>query len=109
MSRLVFEVQAPVVAADPNRADIACFVGFVARRKNTLVPSAILRWLNEQGWIASDPTRPNQFGDKMRYSSNAVNDLLDVPVPIDSWEVTAPAMADLGHSFLELLHRMPCQ
>ena len=51
VSRLVFEEQAPVVASAPNRADIACFVGFVGRR-NTAVPEAIRRWLGEQGWTA---------------------------------------------------------
>jgi hypothetical protein len=75
MNRLVFEVQAPVVAADPNRADIACFAGFVARRKNTAVPAPVMRWLEEQGWTAPARNRPD------------IDDLLDVPVPIDSWEV----------------------
>lgn len=73
MNRLVFEVQAPVVTADPNRADIACFVGFVARRRNTLVPSPVMRWLEAQGWTSRN--RPN------------IEELLDLPVAIDSWEV----------------------
>src|SRR4051794_5373566 len=32
MSGLTFEDLAPAAAAAPNRADVACFVGFVARR-----------------------------------------------------------------------------
>jgi hypothetical protein len=72
MNRLVFEVQPPVVAADPNRADIACFVGFVARRQSTTVPAPVLRWLEAQGWTRNRPD---------------LEELLDLPVPIDSWEV----------------------
>jgi len=73
MNRLVFEVQPPVVAADPNRADIACFVGFVARRSNTAVPAPVRRWLEAQGWTARRPAD--------------IEELIDLPVPIDSWEV----------------------
>lgn len=51
MNGLVFEDQAPVVASDPNRADIACFVGFIKRR-NTRIPPEVSRWLFEQGWTA---------------------------------------------------------
>lgn len=51
MNGLVFEDQAPVVQSDPNRADIACFVGFVKRR-NTKIPPEVMRWLSEQGWTA---------------------------------------------------------
>jgi hypothetical protein len=51
MNGLVFEDQSPVVSSDPNRADIACFVGFIKRR-NTQIPSEVNRWLFEQGWSA---------------------------------------------------------
>lgn len=88
MNRLVFEVQAPVIAADPNRADIACFVGFVARRKNTAVPPPVLRWLQEQDWIYPVRNQLKQTEYKLRYQvTGEVTDLLDIPVPIDSWEV----------------------
>jgi hypothetical protein len=73
MNRLVFEVQPPVVAADPNRADIACFAGFVARRRKTSVPAPVMLWLEAQGWTARN--RPD------------IDELLDLPVPIDTWEV----------------------
>ncbi|HYJ88315.1 MAG TPA: hypothetical protein VEW46_19780 [Pyrinomonadaceae bacterium] len=74
MNRLVFEHESPVVAADPNRADIACFVGFIAKRK-TPAPAHVMGWLREQGWTSPALKRPN------------VDDLLDVPVPIETWEV----------------------
>jgi hypothetical protein len=70
MNGLDFEDKAPVVAVDPNRADIAFFAGFVERR-DTAVPSEIERWLDQRGWPAPSGT----------------DQLLDVPVPIDNWEV----------------------
>jgi len=70
MNGLDFEDQAPVVAADPNRADIAFFAGFVERR-NTAVPSEVKRWLDQRGGP----------------STVAGDQLLNVPVPIDNWEV----------------------
>lgn len=69
MFGLTFEEQAGVVESDPNRADIACFVGFVAVRPGTAVPAEIAGWLDAHGWPAGPGT------------------LLDVPVPVDSWEV----------------------
>ena len=50
MFGLVFEERANVVISDPNRVDIACFVGFVARRPGAEVPRDILQWLEEHGW-----------------------------------------------------------
>jgi hypothetical protein len=71
MIGLDFEVQPSVVASDPNRADIACFVGLVARRA-TSVPEALRQWLRAEGWIDSVDAKSN---------------LLDLPVPIDTWDV----------------------
>ena len=85
MSGLHFEVQAPIVRSDPNRADIACFVGFVKQREREVPPSvnqreqedpsSVNRWLKERGWVQRDE------------SSDRIQQLLDVPVPIDSWDV----------------------
>jgi len=77
MNGLQFETQSPIVAVDPNRADIACFVGFVARREESALPSFIRNWMNDNGWTAHQLGRP-EFDPK---------DLEDVPVPIDSWEL----------------------
>ncbi|HEU4386430.1 MAG TPA: phage tail sheath protein [Blastocatellia bacterium] len=74
MNGLVFETQSPIVAPDPNRSDIACFVGFIGRR-NTSLPGELERWLDEQG-LASGP-----------YARPSFEELLDIPVPIDTWEV----------------------
>jgi hypothetical protein len=72
---LRFEIQAPLVASDPNRSDICLFVGFVARRTEQPLPAEIRRWVREQGWTS----RP--------YGRESIDDLLNLPVPIDSWEI----------------------
>ncbi|HEY2290954.1 MAG TPA: phage tail sheath protein [Thermoanaerobaculia bacterium] len=73
MGRIRFERQAPVMASDPQRADVACFVGLVGRRPGA-VPDAVRIWLVERGWLASPYERPPQDA------------LLDLPVPIDTWD-----------------------
>ncbi len=82
MNGLVFETQAPVVASEPNRVDITCFVGFVGRR-DTPVPAEIQRWLEQQGWTSPPYGRaaanPGVDG--------AVPSLEDLPIPLDSWDL----------------------
>lgn len=73
MRALTFEEEVPVVPSAPNRADVACFVGFVKRRRGP-VPPGVRNWLDERGWM-SPP-----------YRRTSAAELLDVPVPIDSWE-----------------------
>jgi len=70
---LVFQDQAPVIASDPNRADVALFVGFV-RRRGPRLPAPIYTWLQAQGWTWVDASR------------QPLRDLLDVPTPIDNWQ-----------------------
>jgi len=59
MNGLDFEDRAPVIASDPNRADIALFVGFVERR-NTAIPPEVARWLDEGGWTSPPYQRPSR-------------------------------------------------
>ncbi|MEX0268931.1 hypothetical protein AB3R30_07305 [Leptolyngbyaceae cyanobacterium UHCC 1019] len=68
MNRLVFETQSVVLSSDPNRTDVACFIGFVGRR-NTPLPANVRRWL-EQGWAGAD-----------------LDALLNIPVLIDRWDL----------------------
>jgi uncharacterized protein len=78
MQGLVFESQAAAPPSAPNRVDVACFVGFVDRRGGESPPPApapIHAWLDERGWLTPPYHRPS-----------AARELLDVPVPIDSWE-----------------------
>jgi uncharacterized protein len=78
---LRFTTEAPPVKIDPNRSDVACFVGFVGRRR-TAVPESIRLWLREQGWQGGPYARAGARPDSEGHLS-----LLDVPVPIDSWAV----------------------
>lgn len=77
MTGLLFETQSSITSSAPNRADIACFVGFVNRRQEATLPTTIQRWLEEQGWAAPPYARP----------SSPLNNLLDLPVPLESWEM----------------------
>lgn len=76
MTGLVFEERSPIVASAPNRADIACFVGFVHRRASR-IPTEVYEWLRERGWRSPTPDSTTATTDE----------LLDVPIPIDAWDV----------------------
>jgi uncharacterized protein len=71
MSRIVFQPASPVVRSAPNRADIACFIGFVSPRPGATVPANIADWLGREML----PIRPSAGG------------LWDVPIPVDDWAV----------------------
>lgn len=83
MFNLRFEDQPTIVASHPNRADIACFVGFVARR-DAYLPPDIAAWLEERSWARRD-----HAGRLVAYYSRhePLESLLDLPVPIDNWQV----------------------
>ena len=85
MNGLYFVVDPPVLAADPNRTDIACFAGFVARRARNgratqapadmmPAPEPLVRWFLEQRLVAGD-------------DDERLQTLLDLPVPVDTWDV----------------------
>jgi hypothetical protein len=82
MSGLRIEVQSPVVPSAPNRADVACFVGFVQRR-DTPVSPAVRRWLEERGWAGRSGAP--RAGAHERSAAD-IDALLQVPVPIDGWD-----------------------
>lgn len=67
MTALRFTTQPPAIQVNPNRSDVACFVGFV-RRRDTAVPGVIANFLTAHGYTITP-------------------DLLDLPVPVDSWAV----------------------
>ncbi len=74
MSGLLFLNHPPINPSVPTRTDIACFVGFVARRPGTPLSPSIQQWLDEQGWTAPPYQRP-------------LDTLLNLPIPIDRWDV----------------------
>jgi hypothetical protein len=111
MHGVVFEPPAPAAADHPNRADVALFVGFVHRRRGqpgeergagasaaalraqprrglaedaraagpSPLPLEVWRWLDERGWASGPYAR----------SPRELRALLDVPVPLESWEAFA--------------------
>lgn len=90
MQGLDFIAATQPVVSDPLRADIACFIGFVARRPvsprrlmetdadylQRVLPSWLCSWLAEQGW------NPKWHGR----SAEDLVALYNIPVVIDSWD-----------------------
>lgn len=79
MKGLSFQSQKPVIPGSPNRMDIACFVGLIDLRDDA-PREDINQWLYEQSWLNSAQ------GFSATYHRAAAEDLLDVPVPVESWE-----------------------
>jgi hypothetical protein len=74
---VVFDDARPVIGAHPNRADIACLIGFVGVRPDIAagnLPADLEQDLREAGWIDS------------AYARAGARQLLDVPVTVESWE-----------------------
>lgn len=72
---LVFDTAAPQAQPDPHRADVACFVGHVARRAGVALPAAQQAQLEAAGWVYGIWRRPPA----------QVDSLLNLPVVLDSW------------------------
>jgi hypothetical protein len=73
---LVFETRAVHVPAAPNRADVACFIGHVARRPRSPLPAQAREELRAAGWIAGP----------WRRSAAGLDSLEQLPVTVESWE-----------------------
>jgi len=74
---LVFEPAATAEPPDLQRADVACFVGFVGRRAGRPLPPALLAQLDAGGWV----------NGPWRRSPSQVESLLNVPLALDSWHL----------------------
>lgn len=61
----------------PNRADVACFIGFVARRREVPLPGAVRDQLRADGWIDGP----------WRRLPARLESLWQLPVVVDSWEL----------------------
>ncbi|QHE85160.1 phage tail sheath C-terminal domain-containing protein [Hydrogenophaga sp. BPS33] len=72
---LIFETATPGLRTAPERADVACFVGFIARRREQPLPDAVRQQLREAGWVDGP----------WRQGTDALEALENVPVVIDSW------------------------
>ena len=87
MYGLEFQVSSGTADAAPNRADVVCFIGFVARRQRpgdgalTPLTPEMKRWLADQGWRSDAALIPDD------------DDLLHTPVPVESFEEFARLFA----------------
>lgn len=85
MQGLSFQVQKPIISGSPNRMDIACFVGMVDVRKDVMRED-VNHWLVEQSWLNPAQNYAAPYHRAATYHRDSANELLDVPVPIESWE-----------------------
>ncbi|MEY4752972.1 MAG: hypothetical protein RJA44_647 [Pseudomonadota bacterium] len=74
---LIFQAAAPRVPTDPQRADVACFIGQVGRRSGRPLPEALRAQLDAAGWLRGLWARPTE----------QIEALMDLPVLVDSWHV----------------------
>jgi hypothetical protein len=73
---LVFDTRAAHAPAAVNRADIACFVGHVARRPRAPLPAHVEAELRGAGWIDGPWARPGTTPESLE----------NLPVTIESWD-----------------------
>lgn len=83
---LFLQAEQSLGAALPSRADVALFVGLVARRTGrngapTPIPTPILDGFREAGWMTSSWSAPRTARPPQQIEA-----LLDLPVPIERWE-----------------------
>ena len=85
MQGLTFEVEERVAPSAPERADVACFVGYVRRRPDAPVTTAVQRFLFEAGWTQGPAARVDPLDPQ--------DPLLDVPVPVETFDAFARLFA----------------
>ena len=51
MSRIVFEDARLIPAAEPDRTDVACFVGLARARAGAVLSKGQMEWLRRYGWL----------------------------------------------------------
>jgi uncharacterized protein len=74
---LVFDPVASRPAPAPQRCDVACFIGFVGRRRHRALMPALREQLAAAGWI----------GGLWAKGEADIEALLGVPLVVDSWHV----------------------
>jgi hypothetical protein len=87
---LAFEIATQPPAALPNRSDIACFVGFVARRQGVPLPQGVREALRTAGWARGRDGLPSSPWAR---DEDAVESLENLPVTVESWEAFASLFA----------------
>jgi hypothetical protein len=80
---LNFETALPLVPASPNRTDVACFIGFIARRRGVPLPAAMREELRTRGWVQGS----------WQPAEHALQSLENLPVTVESWQLFAQLFA----------------
>lgn len=81
LNRISFQ---PALASgiDTQRSDVACFIGYVARRSHGTVPDSVIEQLSSDGWqvgMGGGPVGP------WSVPGPRLDALLELPVRVDSW------------------------
>ncbi|QSA98392.1 hypothetical protein [Methylococcus sp. EFPC2] len=76
LSALTFDTARPAREAAPERTDIACFIGYVARRAGAPLPKDVGDTLRAAGWVDGP----------WRRDATALESLEQIPVTVDSWD-----------------------
>jgi hypothetical protein len=76
LSGLRFETRAPAGAVSPDRTDIACFIGYVARRPGVALPDDVRDALRAAGWL----------GGPWGRDPAALETLEQTPVAVESFD-----------------------
>lgn len=97
--QLILSTAPPPGEGLSSRADVAVFVGLV-RRRATPIPADVRTAIEADGWAGSGP---------FARDDSTVEQLLDVPVPITSWEIFDTLFAwDERPVAVGSLRRLPC-
>jgi len=80
---LYFETASLPAPAAPNRTDVACFIGFIARRRGVPLPATVREELRLGGWVQGP----------WRQGEDALQSLENLPVTVESWEAFARLFA----------------
>ena len=85
MYGLRFETAAPPLRPDPNRTDVACFIGYVARRPGPL-PASVIDMLAAQRWLVRDATAARGWSPgSWRSDADEIETLFQLPVVVEGW------------------------
>jgi hypothetical protein len=85
LSGLRFETRAPSGAVAPERTDIACFIGFVARRPGAALPQDVRDALRAAGWIDGPWSRDPATVEALEHTPVAVESFDDF-ANLFAWE-----------------------
>jgi uncharacterized protein len=76
MRGITFNNLPPIKPPEPDRMDVACFIGFAPLTKSPMFSETLKRWLTEHGWDRK----------KIEQLSNDPALIRNTPVPLESWD-----------------------